>query len=72
MKYFEDLRSLGDSETPDLYLETIKKSEADYIIVNRTQFTYLEQALIPHERMINQMMVLNINGKTIIPIRSDD
>lgn len=65
----QDIRSVGNSLTPQEYLKLITKESATYAVVNPTQWAYLEQAGV--YKVIN-IPALNIEGTIVLRIRDDN
>ena len=69
MKYLYDMRDEADEIT----LERISEvDDGAVVVVTPTQFTYLEQALMPILRSIGPLRGLMVGARECIPVRKDD
>lgn len=77
MKILEDLRHEDIQDTgrgPGDYLQRVKDSESSYIILNYTQFAYLEQAVLREQIGVYQDPIphIRVKGKIVLRMGKDE
>ena len=69
-KSLEDLRA-NKADGVEEVLKLVESSGATYIVVNPTQWAYLEQAQRPQERIPTEIKCLNVKGSIVIRVPNE-